>query len=222
LEERAIFRHPGVEIPPIPARPFSGGAEIAAGCVGDICPPKGQLELVAELEPLLQAHSGLRLFLIGRTPKTARDYRRRIEESIRERSLAGRVIFSGEFPEGAGEIGRLDLLIHAARLESFGLAILEAMAFGIPVVARDSGGPGEIVVPGETGLLADPDVPGALRAGVEELLRNPPRARRMGEKGRERARDRFSLENYALAMMKIAGEALAESPPPASEFSRPA
>lgn len=72
--------------------------------------------------------------------------------------------------------------------ESFGIALVEAMAAGLPVVATDIPGYREVVTDGVEGLLVPPRDPEALAAGLVRVLRDPGLARRLGEAGRERAR----------------------------------
>jgi len=72
--------------------------------------------------------------------------------------------------------------------ESFGIALVEAMAAGRPVVATDIPGYREVVSNGVEGLLVPPRDPEALAAGLIEVLRKPELATRLGEAGRERAR----------------------------------
>src|SRR5205823_4711519 len=75
--------------------------------------------------------------------------------------------------------------------EGFGMACLEAMAYGRPVVASATGGLLDLVADGETGLLVPPgDVP-ALRAACERLLADPELRIRLGAAARERAAERF-------------------------------
>jgi glycosyltransferase involved in cell wall biosynthesis len=76
--------------------------------------------------------------------------------------------------------------------EGFGVACVEAMAAGRPVVASAVGGLLDLVADGETGLLVSPrDVP-ALRAALERLLRDAELRRRMGTAARERIRENFT------------------------------
>jgi phosphatidylinositol alpha-mannosyltransferase len=72
--------------------------------------------------------------------------------------------------------------------ESFGIAIVEGMAAGLPVVASDIPGYREVVTDGVDGLLVPPRDPEALAAGLIRVLRDPELAKRLGEAGRERAR----------------------------------
>ena len=81
--------------------------------------------------------------------------------------------------------------------EAFGLAFLEAMAFGLPVVGTAIEAVPEIVTEGETGLLVPPGDPRALADACAALLADPARARRLGEAGRARAAERFGWERVA-------------------------
>jgi D-inositol-3-phosphate glycosyltransferase len=76
--------------------------------------------------------------------------------------------------------------------EGFGVACLEAMAHGRPVVAGGVGGLLDLVVNGETGIVVEPGNVPALRAALERLLTDPELRRRMGEAGRQRAAEHFS------------------------------
>jgi starch synthase len=91
-------------------------------------------------------------------------------------------------------LGRSDVLLHPARWEGFGLALLEAMLAGLPVVATSVSSIPEIVADGETGLLVPPDDPAALRAALERVLADPGS---FGEAGRARARAEFSVTKMA-------------------------
>lgn len=87
-----------------------------------------------------------------------------------------------------------DIFVAPSLFESFGLIHLEAMARGKPVVAFDTAATPEIVVHGETGLLASVEDSAALGQALVRLLEQPEQARLMGQRGLERARTVFSLE----------------------------
>jgi glycosyltransferase involved in cell wall biosynthesis len=79
-----------------------------------------------------------------------------------------------------------------SRREGFGVACLEAMAHGRPVVATPVGGLRDLVVDGETGVVVPPRDPAALRAALQRLLGDPELRRRLGAAARRRAEERFS------------------------------
>jgi glycogen(starch) synthase len=140
---------------------------------GRLSEEKGVLELVA-------AADGMRLVVAGDGP-------------LRSRVPGAR----GFVPHDELQhlYARAAVVACPSRREGFGVACLEAMAHGRPVVAGDVGGLRDLVVDGETGYLVRPrDVP-ALRAALERLVGDRELRRRLGAAGRERARTRFSWES---------------------------
>lgn len=99
---------------------------------------------------------------------------------------------------------RANVLVHPARWEGFGLALLEAMLASLPVVASRVSSIPEIVLDGETGLLVLPDDPLALAAALEQALREPGR---LGEAGLARARSEFSVARMAERTLEVYAEA---------------
>lgn len=87
-----------------------------------------------------------------------------------------------------------DLFCSTSDYEGFGLAVVEAMAAGLPVVATAVGGIVDVVVDGLTGILVPPRDVAALVDAISELLTDRERARQMGEDGRVRAVEHFDAE----------------------------
>jgi glycosyltransferase involved in cell wall biosynthesis len=127
--------------------------------------------------------------LVGDGP--ARDGLRQLAEEI---GLQGRIVFAGMRRDAASVLPVMDIFVCPSLYEGFGIAIVEAMAAGRPVIASRVGGIPEIVVHEDTGLLVPPGDAGALADAIAALLSRPDRARAMGARGRERARQRFSIE----------------------------
>jgi glycosyltransferase involved in cell wall biosynthesis len=96
-----------------------------------------------------------------------------------------------------------DVLVVASDQEPFGRTVVEAMATGLPVVATRCGGPEEIVVDGETGLLVPLHDPRPMADAIRTVLGDRDLARTMGQAGRRRAEACFSLEAYASAAQDV-------------------
>lgn len=110
--------------------------------------------------------------------------------------LGVKVRFIGLFPrdELRGAYNAAAMLVHACRVETFGLVVLEAMACGCPVVGVRAGGLLEVVgTDGDAGLLADPDDPADMARAIERVLHDSRLSARLGAAARGRAQSRFAL-----------------------------
>jgi glycosyltransferase involved in cell wall biosynthesis len=119
------------------------------------------------------------------------------------------VLLPGRVPDVAAWLDRADLLVHPARWEGFGLALLEAMLASLPVVATSVSSIPEIVADGETGLLVAPDDAPALAAAVSRVLDDP---KDYGDRGRARALAEFSVERMVDRTLAVYHEALRTRP----------
>lgn len=119
-----------------------------------------------------------------------------------------RLHYLGE--RGPGDLAALyaaaDLLVWPAVNEAYGLALLEAQAAGLPVVAGRSGGVPEVVADGATGLLTPPEDASALAEAVRTLLENPERRRKMGRAAAARAADELDLSRASRTLDRIIAE----------------
>ncbi len=129
------------------------------------------------------------LQLVGDGPE-----RERIRGLVREAALDESVQFLGERTDLPNVLRGADLFLLPSESESFGLAALEAMSCGVPVIASRVGGVPEVVVDGETGLLAPVGDVAAMAAHVVRLLDDPPLRARLGQAARRRAETVFPLE----------------------------
>ena len=123
--------------------------------------------------------------------------RRAVEEALYP--LEGRVTWAGEIgpTEIARRLASADLCVWPALNEAFGMALLEAQASGVPVVAGAVGGVSEIVVHGVTGLLVPPSDAPAFARAVRSLLADRPRRAALGEAARYRVRAEHDISSAA-------------------------
>jgi len=191
-KDRCIFAAPGVDTDffrPERAKQAAGPYLLSVGRLAD---PRKNIGL------LVRAYAALRerlesappLVLAGLNGPTAADWKAADELGVREH------IRFDEAP-APDELAQLyagaTAFVVSSDEEGLGIAILEAMASGLPVVSTDCGGPATSIIAGETGLLVPVGDAGALAEGLHALLRDPQQARAMGERGRERAVLEFSL-----------------------------
>lgn len=92
-----------------------------------------------------------------------------------------------------------DVVAVPSYFEPFGLVIVEAMACGKPVVASDHEGPGEIIEAWTSGVLTRPRDPDSLASALIKVLGSPDLARRLGEQGRSRVEEKFTLDRMVEA-----------------------
>jgi glycosyltransferase involved in cell wall biosynthesis len=148
-----------------------------------------------------------RFVVAGDAPSGYESYARKMRNLAESLGLGAVVNFVG-FRYGAKEMPRLmaslDVFAHTSTSpEPFGLVLIEAMAAGRPVVASRAGGPLEIVVDGETGLLTPPGDSVALASAICSLLADRDGARAMGLAGRRRAEDKFSSGGFARSLGRL-------------------
>lgn len=92
---------------------------------------------------------------------------------------------------------------HDLLVEGFGISLVEASASGLAVVGGRSGGVPDAVRDGETGILVDPDDPAAVAAGVNELLANPERRKRLGAAGRRAVETHYNWDRVVQDIIRI-------------------
>ena len=142
------------------------------------------------------------LLIIGTGPT-----RPALEAQIRRLGLEARVIFAGTVTEEELPLyyaaADLCVLPSVARLEAFGIVGLEAMACGKPVILSDIPGVREVIEEGQQGYICAPLDPEAWASTIEKLIDYPVRARKLGERGRQRVLERFSWEMVARQVEEV-------------------
>jgi glycosyltransferase involved in cell wall biosynthesis len=177
------------------------------GDTGAIVVVAGRLVASKRVESVLDTIALLRSdgvdvhgLVVGRGPS---------ESAVRHRAaepdLAGAVVVTGGLDDGefAAAIGAADLLCSASVYEGFGLAIAEAMASGVPVVATSVGGVTDVVDDRVTGVLVPTDRPDLFDRAVRELIEDGQLRRGMGAAARLRAVEVFGSEAFGAAFVEV-------------------
>jgi glycosyltransferase involved in cell wall biosynthesis len=126
--------------------------------------------------------------------------RQKMEKLAARRGLAGRMMFTGERDDVAALLPGFDVFAMASRYEGLPCAIVEAMVAGLPVVATTVNAVPDIVVAGETGLLAPPGAPELLAGAIGYLLANPGEAARLGAAARARLGPQLTPEALGMVL----------------------
>jgi glycosyltransferase involved in cell wall biosynthesis len=188
---------PKIVVIPNPVVPVAapGGAGIPlpeghkAVAMGRLVEQKGFDYLLEAFARLADRHPQWSLLILGEGPLRGE------LESLRDRlGLAGRALLPGrvECPEAV--LAESDLFVLSSRFEGFPMALCEAMACGLPVVAFDCPtGPREIIREGYDGVLVPPADPERLAEAMDRLMADPDERRRLAEKAPQ-VIDRFGLE----------------------------
>ena len=212
-ESKLAIVYEGIEIP---ARP-SGEQRAQArarwrvpadapllGCVGVLSPDKGQEWLIRALAELRKKFPSARLLLAGDGP-----CRQRLQRLAREVGIADAVIFAGFISDVENAYAALDVFLLPSFFEALSNALMSAMAYAIPSVAFNLGGPAEIIEDGKSGLLAEPGNVEALRSAISTILDDAALASSIGENGRHRIEQDFSAAKMVGEMLRVYEECLA-------------
>ena len=160
---------------------------LVAGVAANLEYWKG-IDVLLEAARLARAPLRLEIYGVGAL-------RNELEAQARAAGVDAR--FHGFVTDMREPLAGLDVLVQPSRADNLPLAILEAMAAGLPVVGTRVGGIPELVADGETGLVVEPENPTALAAALDSLASSPARRAELGEAGRARAAELFSPEVVA-------------------------
>jgi len=173
-------------------RRFGVPAEaVVLGTVANLFERKGYEVMIEALPVIVNTSPAVHYLIVG-TGDAA--YEARLRAMAEVLGLESRVHFAGFQDSVYPCLAAMDLYVHPALMEGFGIAVLEAMALRKPVVATTTGGVPEIVQDGETGMLVPPGDAKALAKAVSSLLQDPARCKRLGEAGRARVASHFTVE----------------------------
>lgn len=177
------------------------------GIVGRLDWWKGQDKAIEAMPEILKKVPNARLVIIGESSKY--DYKTIIfEKVIRKKAedlgIGDKVIFAGFISNIYGAIKQLDCLLHAStEPEPFGRVIIEGFACGVPVVASNLGGPGEIIRDMENGLKIDPKNPSEIAEKVVRILSDKEFAEELVLNAKKEIGSKYNLNKIVNSILKI-------------------
>jgi glycosyltransferase involved in cell wall biosynthesis len=198
----------GVAVPVVPGDRDAARARLGVpadallvGCVGRLVELKNHALLVDALPGLLAAHPALHAVIVGDGPLQGA-----LQARIDDAGLGARVKLAGARADVQALLPALDVFVLPSRTEGLSIALLEACAAGLAVVATDVGGNPEIVADGRTGRLVPSDDLPALQSALHALLQDAGERARLGSAARDWVRAHGSVDamrqNYDLVYAK--------------------
>lgn len=176
--------------------------KIVIGTVGRMEVVKDQLNLVTAYLRLLAQHPTLKdataLVLVG--DGSQREY---LENHLAATKFKNNVWFAGNRTDVPDIMAAMDLFVLPSKAEGISNTLLEAMATGLPVVATDVGGNGELVAPGSTGKLVPKEDSTALAQALFDYIFQPELLNAHGRAARRRAVEYFSLDKMVSEYQKV-------------------
>lgn len=177
--------------------------DLVIGHIGGLIPERDQATLIRAVDQLRRSCPHVKLVLVGDGPE-----RPRLEALVRTLHLDALVRFTG-YRDPGDLLGVMDLYVNPCVDEGFGIAVVEAMLAGLPVVIAGAGSHPELIVDGECGFLYEPGNSDDLAARLQWLIDHPVDARNMGARARLHALRQFSpgrfMNGYLNALRPVVG-----------------
>lgn len=165
------------------------------GALGNVNFAKGYEYFIRAARQIQDHNSKTKFLIVGAKLETKLNYWEELQNLVSELELKNDIVFTG-FREDMTEIlSMLDVFVLSSVSEACPVAVLEAMAMEVPVVATNVGGVSEQILNGQTGLIVEPRKPDKLADAVLDLLDKPrTELEKMVNIGRQRAENLFALE----------------------------
>ena len=187
---------------PQPARPaeevraelgFAPDRPLAVA-VGTLRPEKAYESVIEAADILRREIPDVGVLIVGGEESDTTTGRAPLDQQIRDLGLEDTVYLLGFRDDVFDIVSAVDVALLNSDREGSPLSVMEYMEAAKPVVATRVGGVPDIVVDGETGILIDPRSPDQLARALAEVLGDPERGRAMGEAGRRRRRELYSID----------------------------
>ena len=166
--------------------------EILYTVVGTLKEQKGHRYLVEAVAPLIARTPQLHILIVGDGA-----LRGSLETQVRAAGIEGNVHFLGNRSDVPAILSASDVFVLPSLWEGLPMALIEAMASGLPVIATLVSGSQQVVEQGRSGILVPPGEVAPLRQAIEDLLADPEWARLLGKAARQRVEEAYSARRQA-------------------------
>ncbi len=168
--------------------------KISAVTIARLEPQKGHRYLIEAMPLIIKKYPAFILNIVG-----AGSLENELKNRVKELNLQDYVIFWGRRADPQNILPAMDLFILPSLWEGLGIAILEAQASGVPVLAAKTGGIEEIIEPETTGLLFELKNSQAIFQSVEKLLSQPDLQQKIINNAYQQVKEKFDLEQMVSA-----------------------
>lgn len=176
---------------------------LLVGSVGELRSLKRHDDFIRAAAKIVSTFPDTQFVLAGLDTSATGELRKQLGKLVQKLGLEDQFYFLGWLDDAERLLCALDVFVSASETESFGLAIVEAMAAGTAVVATETDGACEIIEDRKTGLLAPIGGVDRIAEGVCELLSDSKRRREMGARAQQAAKAKFSLNRMVDAIEEI-------------------
>jgi glycosyltransferase involved in cell wall biosynthesis len=185
--------------------------KLRVGTVGEFAPVKRHEDLIRVAQSICAERDDVEFVIAGQDKSRDGENHSRLNQLIADTHLGDRVRLVEWTEEIANLLATFDVFVSTSESESFGMAIVEAMAAGIPVVATVTDGAREVVESNATGRLVPVGDVEAIAGSINELLSDPAERARLGVNAQQAARQRFGFERMIDETVRLYEEVVRES-----------
>ena len=216
-EDKFTVIHNGIDMEDFNFREFTSATDITAkkeelgidsssqvvGTVGRLDEQKGHKFFLEAIPEILKKVHGVKFLIVGDGP-----LQNKLEKLSEKLKISENVIFTGIRRDIPEILAIMDVFVLPSIFEGFGIVLLEAMAMKKAIVASRIGGIPEIVDDGLTGILIEPANPSEIANSIITLLKNPEKAKQMGDAGSKKVEKIFTADVMAKQIEDVYDSAL--------------
>ena len=180
------------------------------GTVGELKKLKGQEDFILAANEIVKKFPEAHFVIVGKDNSFDQTFRRTLRRLVKVLGLAKRFLFLDWIEDTAPLLSALDVFVSASHSESFGLAILEAMASGKGIISTETDGAKELLIDDQTGLLSPIKSPVKLAENICKLLEDKNQKKILGANAKKIAVENYGVEKMVSSIEEIYIQTLAQ------------